>query len=296
METGLFNRLQATLLAVITVGLVLLAVWNFRQESQFQQPDDGVWWTESHDGRGLVADKVLPNSPGERAGIHVNDLLTGVNDSPTIRVPEKERELFRTGVYGKANYAITRGGVPLDTPVVVIPEPPDRSLQQALRFIGLIYLAIGLYVLFRRWTAPRATHFYLFCLVSFAWHSIKVTGKLDLVDWSAFWINTLAESLQPALFLHFALSFPVERLKGLRRRWLVPFLYAPGIALFCIWLVATGSPPQLPSATAHNTAKTCRRIGPPPRAVAAAASYRLKVRPLSRARSGRRTSAPDLPC
>ena len=238
METGLFNRLQATLLAVVTVGLVLLAVWNFRQESQFQQPDDGVWWTESHDGRGLVADKVLPNSPGERAGIHVNDLLTGVNDSPTIRVPEKERELFRTGVYGKANYAITRGGVPLDTPVVVIPEPPDRSLQQALRFIGLIYLAIGLYVLFRRWTAPRATHFYLFCLVSFAWHSIKVTGKLDLVDWSAFWINTLAESLQPALFLHFALSFPVERLKGLRRRWLVPFLYAPGIALFCIWLVA----------------------------------------------------------
>ena len=139
METGLFNRLQATLLAVVTVGLVLLAVWNFRQESQFQQPDDGVWWAESHDGRGLIADKVLPNSPGQRAGIHVNDLLTGVNDTPTIRVPEKERELFRTGVYGKANYAITRGGVPLDTPVVVIPEPPDRSLQQALRFIGLIY-------------------------------------------------------------------------------------------------------------------------------------------------------------
>jgi two-component system NtrC family sensor kinase len=238
METSLFNRLQATLLAVVTVGLVLLAVWNFRQESQFQQPDDGAWWAESHDGRGLVADKVLPNSPAQRAGIHVNDLLTGVNDTPTVRVPEKERELFRTGVYGKANYAITRGGVPLDTPVVVIPEPPDRSLQQALRFIGLIYLAIGLYVLFRRWTAPRATHFYLFCLVSFAWHALKVTGKLDLVDWTAFWINTLAESLQPALFLHFALSFPVERLKGLRRRWLVPFLYAPGIALFCIWLTA----------------------------------------------------------
>ena len=238
METGLFNRLQATVLAVVTVGLVLLSVWNFRQESQFQQPDDGVWWAESHNGRGLVADKVLPDSPGQRAGIQVNDLLTAVNETPTIRVPEKERELFRTGVYGKANYAITRGGVPLDTPVVVIPEPPDRSLQQALRFIGLIYLAIGLYVLFRRWTAPRATHFYLFCLVSFAWHAIKVTGKLDLVDWSAFWINTLAESLQPALFLHFALSFPVERLKGLRRRWLVPFIYAPGIALFCIWLVA----------------------------------------------------------
>ena len=31
----------------------------------------------------------------------------------------------------------------------------------------------------------------------------------------------LAESLQPALFLHFALSFPEERLKNIRRRWLL---------------------------------------------------------------------------
>ena len=65
-----------------------------------------------------------------------------------------ERDLYRTGVYGKANYAITRDGIQLDTPVVVIPEPPDRSLPQALRIIGLIYLAIGVYVLFRRWTRP----------------------------------------------------------------------------------------------------------------------------------------------
>ena len=47
METSLFNRLQATLLALATVGLVLLAVLNFRQESNFQQPDDGVWWAEA---------------------------------------------------------------------------------------------------------------------------------------------------------------------------------------------------------------------------------------------------------
>ncbi len=214
METSLFNRLQATLLAVATVGLVLLAVLNFRQESHFQQPDDGVWWVESHNGRGLVADKVLPDSPGQRAGIQVNDLLTAVNETPIIRVPEKERELFRTGVYGKANYSITRGGVPLDTPVVVIPEPTDRSLQQALRFIGLIYLAIGLYVLFRRWTAPRATHFYLFCLVSFALNALKYTGELDSGRLDCLLDEHRCGSLQPALFLHFALSFPEERLKG----------------------------------------------------------------------------------
>ena len=208
METSLFNRAQLTLLAVATLGLMVLAGLNLRQENQFQQPDDGVWWREA--AGGLEAVKVLPNSPGQRAGIQVHDLLTGaqvlpdspaqhtemptedllggvkpqqekpsgqggiqgkgippvVNYIPTAQLADLERVLDRAGIYGKANYAITRQGEALDTPVVVIPEPVDRNLFQWQRVIGLIYLAIGIYVLFRRWTAPRATHFYLFCLVS----------------------------------------------------------------------------------------------------------------------------------
>jgi two-component system, NtrC family, sensor kinase len=238
METNLFNRLQATLLAVATAGLVLLAVLNFRQESHFQQPYDGVWWMEASNGAGLEATKVLPDSPGERAGIHLHDLLTGVNDAPVVHLSDLDRELYRTGVYTKAEYSITRDGIRLDEPVVVIPEPPDRSVQQASRFIGLIYLAIGLYVLFRRWTAPRATHFYLFCLVSFALNSLKYTGQWDTLDKIVFWCNVLAESLQPALFLHFAISFPEERLGNIRRRLLLPLVYAPGIAYFSLWVIA----------------------------------------------------------
>jgi len=238
MEANLFNRLQATLLALATVGLVLLAVLNLRQERQFQQPDDGIWWIEAPSGAGLLAEKVTPDSPGQRYGIKTNDLLTAVNDAPVHHISDLERELYRTGVWDKAHYSITRGGIELDTPVVVIPEPPDRSLQQALRFIGIIYLAIGVYVLFRRWTAPRATHFYLFCLVSFALNALKYTGEWDWIDKTVFWSNVIAESLQPALFLHFALSFPEERLKNVGRRLLLPLVYAPGIALFGLWLMA----------------------------------------------------------
>ena len=239
METNLFNRLQATLLAVATVGLVLLAVWNFRQESQFQQPQDGVWWSEAPGG--LVADRVLPNSPGKVAGIQKGDLLTEIDDSSIAHLSDKERALWRTGIYGKANYSITREGVKLDTPVPVIPEPPDRSLPDAQRVIGLIYLLIGLYVLFRRWTAPRATHFYLFCLVSFALFTLKYTGELDWSDWTVYWVNVMAEALQPALFLHFALSFPQERLAKHGRRWLLPLIYAPaaGLAGLWIWCIET---------------------------------------------------------
>jgi PAS domain S-box-containing protein len=239
METNLSNRLQATLLAIMTVGLVLLAVWNLTQEAHYQQPQDGVWWTEASNGAGLIAEKVLPNGPGQRDGLKTGDLLTEVNDVPVRRLPDLERALYRTGVFGNARYTITRDGIKLDTPVLVIPEPVDRSLTQALRMIGLIYLAIGIYVLFRRWTAPRATHFYLFSLVSFALYALKYTGALNGVDEAVFWCNILAESLQPALFVHFALTFPEERLKKLPRRWLMPLIYGPGAALLGLWIWAT---------------------------------------------------------
>ncbi|MGA2569749.1 MAG: ATP-binding protein [Terracidiphilus sp.] len=245
METSLFNRVQATLLALATAALFVLAVLNLLEQRQFAQPDDGVWWSEA--AGGLKAQKVLPDKPGQRAGIQVGDLLTGVSESPAAevagvaRVADLERALYTTGPYGQVYYAITRAGIPLETPVKVIPEPLDRSLESGLRIIGLIYLIIGFYVLFRRWGAPRSTHFYLFCLVSFALYALKFTTKLDTLDWTVFWTNVVAEALQPALFLHFALSFPEERFKRLRRRWLLPAVYAPGACLLALWLWSIGT-------------------------------------------------------
>jgi two-component system NtrC family sensor kinase len=267
METNLSNRLQAMLLAVFTAGLVLLAVWNFRQEGTYLQPDDGVWWSEASNGSGLIAQRVLPDSPGERAGLKAGDLLTAVSNVPVTHIEDSdhfdfdqfsarpsskdlapanpvthlsdlEQAFDRVGPFGNLHYSITRDGYRLETTPLVIPEPADRSLQQAERVIGLVYLAIGLYVLFRRWTAPRAMHFYLFCLVSFALYALKYTGKLDALDWTVLWCNHAAEALQPALFLHFALSFPEERLRHSGRRWILPLLYAPGTAVLALWIWA----------------------------------------------------------
>jgi two-component system NtrC family sensor kinase len=238
METNLSNRIHAILLAVATVGLVALAVLNLRQDTQFQQPDDQVWWSEAPSGAGLLALRVLPGGPGAIAGIKAQDLLTAVNDHPVQHVADLEEELYKTTSYGRASYTITRDGIELDSPVPVIPVPADRSVAVGLRLIGLIYLAIGIYVLFRRWTAPRATHFYLFCLVSFALYALKYTGQLDGLDWTVFWTNIVADSLQPALFVHFALSFPEERLKRAHRAWLLPLIYAPGTALLGLWIWA----------------------------------------------------------
>ena len=246
METSLLNRVQATMLALATAALLVLAVFNILQERNFrQQADDGIWWHEANGG--LVADKVLPGLAGQHAGIQPGDLLTGISETPdqrvtrVSRIADMERALYAAGPWGQVFYTITRDGIPLEAPVKVIPEPPDSSLQYGLRLIGLIYLVIGFYVLFRRWGAPRATHFYLFCLISFALYALKYTTKLDALDWTVFWTNVAAEALQPALFLHFALSFPEERFKKFNRRWLLPLVYAPGTALLGLWLWSIGT-------------------------------------------------------
>ena len=90
--------------------------------------------------------------------------------------------LYDSGVWSKATYSLIRGSVPLDVEVVLVPA--ERSMNDWLRLIALIYLSIGLYVLMRRWTAVGSTHFYIFCLVSFVFYSLHYTGKFNAFDWA----------------------------------------------------------------------------------------------------------------
>jgi len=119
----------------------------------------------------------------------------------------------------------------------LILEPTDHSINQGLRIIALVYLTIGLYVLLRRWTAPKSTHFYIFCLVSFILYTCKYVGQFDTLDWAFFWGSTIAAALQPALFLHFAVTFGQER-SSLRRSITSSVLYLPGILIATIWVIA----------------------------------------------------------
>jgi PAS domain S-box-containing protein len=107
-----------------------------------------------------------------------------------------------------------------------------------LRLIALIYLGIGLYVLLRRWTAVGSTHFYIFCLVSFVFYSLHYTGKFNAFDWCVLWANEVAWLLQPALFLHFALTFPERRAFVSRHRWSIPLIYLPAAVLLSIQVLA----------------------------------------------------------
>jgi two-component system, NtrC family, sensor kinase len=227
-------RFTAILLTLLTAAAVVLAAINFQKEREFQIPYDGAWWIER--GGTLLAERVEVDGPASRAGIKVGDRLTAVDEHPVTNTAGLMRELYRTGAWSKATYSLIRNTVPVD--VVVIPAPTERSQYNWLRLIGLIYLGIGLYVMLRRWTAQSSVHFYIFCLVSFVFYSFHYSGKLNSFDWTIYWGNVAAGLLQPALFLHFVLTFP-ERLPFVRRhRWAIPSVYVPGLLLLTMHIVA----------------------------------------------------------
>ena len=240
MKNAAQTRILAIALAVATLAACVLALMNLERENGFDVPTDGVSWVEASGG--LQAKHVPAGSPGDRAGIRTGDILVGINERPVARMAPFVREMFHSGIWAHATYSILRpvahasdlkNAAKLDIQVIL--EPTDRSINQGLRFIALVYLCIGIYVLFRRWTAPKSTHFYVFCLVSFVLYSFKYTTELDTFDWIIYWGNMAASALQPALFLHFAVNFSDDyssKPSGrFRRRLLGIALYLPGIFL-----------------------------------------------------------------
>jgi two-component system NtrC family sensor kinase len=227
-------RFIAVLLFVLTVAAVVFAGFNFKKEREYAVPDDGVWWREQSGH--LIADRVDANGPGSRAGIKPGDQLVSVNGEDIANTPGLVRQLYRTGVWSKASYSLSRDSVTLDSSVIL--APADRSLNDWLRLIALIYLGIGIYVLLRRWTAPGSTHFYIFCLVSFIAYSFKYTGKLNEFDWTIYWSNIVGWLLQPALFLHFVLTFPDKRQVVKQHPGLLSLAYVPGLILLARHILA----------------------------------------------------------
>jgi two-component system NtrC family sensor kinase len=234
MDRDLQVRFTAGLLLLATTAAIVFASINVAKEYEIQSPTDGVRWLEEN-GR-LVAHRVEANGPGDKAGIRQGDRLTAVGQHEIADAAGLERQLYRIGPWSKAAYSLVRQSVPVDTTVILVPA--DKSLNSWLRLIALIYLCIGIYVLLRRWTAPGSTHFYIFCLVSFVFYAFKYTGKLNAFDWTIYWGNVVAWLLQPALFLHFVLSFPQKREFLRKNSWIIGLIYLPGCLLLGLHIAA----------------------------------------------------------
>jgi two-component system, NtrC family, sensor kinase len=222
-------RFLTLLLAIVSVTLVIFAIINFQQRRVYQLPTDGVSWVTSAEG--LRAWSVVPHSPGQQAGIVAGDILKSIDGHSVKTTVDATRDIFESGVWTRVTYDLVRRGESFKTSVVLTPENNSPGLHGYLDIVGLLYLIIGAFVFLRRWSAAKSLHFYLFCLVSFVLYCFSYTGKLNLFDSSVYWLNVTAMLLQPAVFLHFCLTFPEKPGLVERRSYLLPALYAPAVFL-----------------------------------------------------------------
>jgi PAS domain S-box-containing protein len=236
-------QFSTALLTIMTLAAGIAAALNYQQILRFRLPDDGVVWVDrgvaggidrgddrggAHNPRHVVAERVEPNGPADRAGIRKGDILRSIQGAEINSTEDVPRRLAYVGAWAKATYSVQRFDIPITVTVIV--GEARRGMAITWQYVvGIAYLAIGLFVYFRRGSAPKARHFYVFCLVSFIFSSFHYTGKLNAFDQVIYWGNMVAGWLAPALFLHFSLTFPEPR--PWFRRWMTGLIYAPGAAL-----------------------------------------------------------------
>ncbi|HYM10402.1 MAG TPA: PDZ domain-containing protein, partial [Bryobacterales bacterium] len=230
-------RFSRTLLTVLTVAAVLAGILNFQQQRRFELPNDGVFWTDSP--AGVEVRRITPDSPAERAGLRLGDVLLAINGVPVQKALRVPQILLAIGTWKKAGYTIRRQGVEL-RPTLII-QPAERNpVLYYLYLLGLLYLLIGLFVFYRREGAPKSQHFYIFCLASFLLYSFHYTGKLNNFDRIIYWGNVWASLFVPALLLHFCLTFSETGLWARRRSLVVGLCYAPAALLMAAYIAAAG--------------------------------------------------------
>jgi len=241
------GRSGAVVLVLLSIAAVIFGIINFQQRLSFDVPDDGVSWTDSE--QGTLAVFVAPNSPGERAGIRSGDVLVSVDDQPVGRAIDVVKRLWALGIWSQAHYQVRRQNSSFSTSVITAPAPKSLSIENYLRVVGALYLFIGAFIFTRRWNAPRAVHFYAFCLASFVLFAFHYTGKLNSFDWEVYWAKLAALLAAPALLVHFALVFPERSItRPFLQRILASICYLPAIALlFLNVYVALGLAGFVPS-------------------------------------------------
>jgi two-component system, NtrC family, sensor kinase len=232
MRQNLRVSLGAVVLALATLAAVIFALINFDQRSRFEVVYDGVAWLDTD--HGIQASRVSPNSPATRAGIRSGDVLLTINSAGVTRAAEVARRLDRAGLWTQVRYKLSRGGEEFETPLLTAPAEKPLATENYLRIVGLLYLFIGLFIFIRRWNAPRAVHFYVFCLVSFILWSFHFSGKLDTFDWEVYWSEIVARLLAPALLFHFALVFPGRSETTIRSSSKLLAVYSLPLALLLV--------------------------------------------------------------
>jgi PAS domain S-box-containing protein len=218
--------LTNALIALLTVGVVLGAFVSFqRKRSSFERID----FSFRRDNGVVVVTSVDPGSNAEASGLRPGDHIWLIGATPTTEVEGLQKTLRRIGE--SVPMVIARNG----RPATIQYRPPELKVDYPyliLSFIGFLYLAIGLFTLFRGETRDSRL-FYFVTLLSFIVYVYTPAGDIDWSYKLLQMIEELARVFLPPLTLNFFLLFPRPIVR--ERRWIAA-MYAPPIVL-ALWSI-----------------------------------------------------------
>jgi two-component system, NtrC family, sensor kinase len=236
-----FLTYQSWIWLIAAILCAVVAVLNFSNRAvQKMPPTDGVMWTLKTDG--VYAEKIEPNSAAARAEIIPGDKLIAISldekrFDQIVSPADVQMYLEEAGVGGRLTYLYQRpsytfGNNYYYVDVRKLDAPPRWTASLfSLVFVGLTFLFIGFFVLFKQGgRAPFVLHFATICLVAFVFLTLKPIGTFEDFDAAVAIIDDAAFIFFAPIFLHFCLIYPIRK-RFSENRWQTALLYVPAIVL-----------------------------------------------------------------
>jgi two-component system NtrC family sensor kinase len=224
--------MRRSILAKIVIGLLTVAVVvgafvSFqRKRSSFERID---FHFDRNNNGAIVVTSVDPGSGAALAGLLPGDAILLIGDTPANEIEGLQKTLRRIGQ--SIPMLIVRG----DKTLTLTYHAPELKIDYPyliLSFIGFLYLAIGLFTLFRGETR-ESTLFYFVTLLSFIVYVYTPAGDIDPTYKLLQMVEEIGRLLLPPLTLNFFLLFPRPII---RNRSLIAALYLPPAAV-ALWLI-----------------------------------------------------------
>jgi hypothetical protein len=233
------------MLLIAAALLLAVGILNFSGRATHKlPPEDGITWVQNN--KGILAQEVEPNTAGARSGILPGDYLISISvdegetQEEVKLASEVQIYLEEAGTGGRLTYLIERPSHPEATRFYYAdvynlqPRVRWRMPVLYLNLVGVIYLFVGFFVLFKQGgRTPFVLHFTVTFLAAFVFHFFTPTGKFDRFDRLVSWLDDAALIFFAPLFLHFCLIYPI-RYHLSEKRWLASLLYVPAVVLLFI--------------------------------------------------------------
>ncbi|HEY7547388.1 MAG TPA: PAS domain S-box protein, partial [Blastocatellia bacterium] len=240
------GKLKFIAVLAITVALVVIGILNLRDRMRaLPVADDGIQWVDTE--QGVRAKAISPASPLShvlKEGDYLRAIFYKGKYEEVKRAETVALYLDRQGVGNDARYTIEHPdpvlqsiyGIGDQSPIYdfdfkVARREQNRERELYMALIGLVYLAIGLFVLFKRSRAAFTYHFYAWFLVSFIVYFYSSTLEFSRLDKMVSLIDHSALALLAPLFLHFCANFPSGKGIFVQRPRLAAALYLPALGL-----------------------------------------------------------------